>query len=155
MLNAIGKIAVPLIAFLSAPMIVGDSGTLAAEADSGVMMKPSQIVAFDAGSRRIVGSYVVTDGQCNLSAIVTETPRDSANEAPDRALRVQATLAPGAASSIDAGAGYWLQFSCKSGAQTMMATTLNDTGASRGLEQASALPDMTEQRLAMLRATGI
>jgi hypothetical protein len=155
MLNAIRTASAPLIAFLIASMILGGSGTLAAEADSSVLMKPSQTVAFDAGSRRIVGFFVVADGQCNLSAVVTEAFRDSSNEAPDQALRIQATLAPGAASSIDAGAGYWLQFSCKSGAQTMMATTLNETGVSRGVEPSAALADATGQRLAMLRATGI
>ena len=155
MLNAIRKIAIALIAFLTASMIFVDSRTMAAEADSSVMMKPSQTIAFDAGSRRIVGSFVVTDGQCNLSAIVTEAPRDNANGTPDMALRIQATLAPGAASSIDAGTGHLLQFSCKSGAQTMMATTLNETGAARGLEQAEAPVAVTEERLAMLRATGI
>jgi hypothetical protein len=155
MLNAIRNAAVSLIAFLSASIILGGSGTLAAEADAGVLMKPSEIVAFDAGLRRIVGSFVVADGQCNLSAVVTEASRDGSNEAADQGVRIQATLAPGAASSIDAGAGYWLQFACKSGAQTMMATTLNETGVSRGVEQSPTLVDATGQRLAMLRATGI
>jgi hypothetical protein len=155
MLYAIRKIAVALMAFLSASIILGDSAALADEADASVMMKPSQTVAFDAGSRRIVGSFVVADGQCNLSAIVTEASGDSPNEAPDHALRIQATLAPGAASSIDAGAGYILRFACKSGAQAMMATTLNEAGAARGVEQAAALVDVTGQHLAMLRATGI
>ena len=155
MLNAIRKIAIALVASLSVSMILGNSVTLAAEADSSVTMKPSEKVVFEEGSRRIVGSFVVTEGQCNLSAIVTEAPRNNASDISELALRIQTTLAPGAASSIDAGTGHLLQFSCKSGAQTMMATTLNETGAARGLEQAEALVAVTEERLAMLRATGI
>jgi hypothetical protein len=155
MLNAMRNANIPLIALLSAMMILVGSGARAAEADSIVVMQPSETVAFDAGPRRIVGVFVVADGQCDLSAVVTEAFRDSASELADQGLRIQATLAPGAASSIDAGAGYRLQFACKSGARTMIATTLSETGVSRGVEQSAAFADTTGRRLAMQRAAGI
>ena len=69
-------------------MILAGSGARAAEADSIVVMQPSETVAFDAGPRRIVGVFVVADGQCDLSAVVTEAFRRSAmgtNELPARA----------------------------------------------------------------------
>jgi hypothetical protein len=155
MLNAMRNAFIPMIALLSATMILADSGARAAEADSIVVMRPSETVAFDAGPRRIVGVFVVADGQCDLSAVITEAFRDNASEMADEALRIQATLAPGAASSIDAGAGYRLQFACKSGAQTMSATTLSETGVSRGVGQSAAFAETTGRRLAMLRAAGI
>jgi hypothetical protein len=156
MLNAMRNACISMIALLSATMILAGSGARAAEADSIVVMQPSETVAFDAGPRRIVGVFIVADGQCDLSAVVTDAFRDSASELADQALlRVQATLAPGAASSIDAGAGYRLQFACKSGAQTMIATILSETGVSRGVEQSAAFAETTGRRLAMLRAAGI
>lgn len=155
-MNAMRNACISMIALLSATMILAGSGARAAEADSIVVMQPSETVAFDAGPRRIVGVFIVADGQCDLSAVVTDAFRDSASELADQALlRVQATLAPGAASSIDAGAGYRLQFACKSGAQTMIATILSETGVSRGVEQSAAFAETTGRRLAMLRAAGI
>ena len=152
MQNAIRSAIFLLIA---AAVSAGSASAQAAEANSSIVMEPGQTISLDAGAKRIVGSFVITDGQCDLSARITDAFPDSSSEMPSRPLRIGATLAPGGASRIDAGAGSLLQFACKSGARLMTATMLGEARDFAGDEQDPMLASTDGQRLTMLRATGI
>ena len=132
------------------------SRAAATESSPSVVMTPGQTVSLEAGPRHIAGTFVVADGQCDLSAEVSGVFADSSTELSTGALRVQTTLTPGSASRIDAGGGYVLQFACKSGAKIMTATTLGVVRSATGdAEPAPTLASASERRLPMLRATGI
>jgi hypothetical protein len=111
-----------------------------------------QVVSIDAGARRIVGSFIAVEGECNLSATVSAIDAADSDVAPRNSLAVQATLAPGRTSRIDTGAGDLLQFSCRSGAQTMIATRLDETIAPRSVDPLAATPTRS---LELLAATGL
>ncbi len=124
----------------------------AAESDVPVLMRPMQVVSIDAGAKRIVGSFIAFEGECNLSATISAVDGGDADVALQNAVAVQATLAPGRASRIDTGAGDLLQFSCRSGAQTMIATKLSQAIAPRSVGQWAPAPG---RGLELLAATGL
>jgi len=111
-----------------------------------------QVVSINAGARRIVGSFIAVEGECNLSATISAVDATDADVALRNSLAVQATLAPGGTSRIDTGGGDLLQFSCRSDAQTMIATRLNETIATRSVDQLAPAPD---RGLELLAATGL
>ena len=135
------------VAFSLASVLAASTG--AAEVSPGVMMKPAQTVTLDAGPRRVVISFGVADGQCNLLATVTEAFREHSSEA----VRIGATLAPGGASRIDAGGGHLLQFSCKDGAHAMTATMLGEERPADVADHKETFA-VSPPALAILRATG-
>jgi hypothetical protein len=137
-----------VVAFGFASLVGTSAG--AAEVSPSVMMKPMQAVTLDAGPRRVVSSFVVADGQCNLSARISEAFRERSAES----VRIGATLAPGGTSKIDAGDGYLLQFACKDGAQAMTATMLGEARSAAASGQKETFSASTP-RLAFVRATGI
>jgi hypothetical protein len=144
-----------LMTLIGASALVASTRAAATESSPSIIMTPGQTVSLDAGLRHVAGTFVVTDGQCDLSAEVSGAFADSSTELSTGALRVQTTLMPGSASRIDAGGGYVLQFSCKSGAKIMTATTLGVVRSASGDEATPTLANATGRRLPMLRATGI
>jgi hypothetical protein len=111
-----------------------------------------QVVRIDAGAKRIVGSFIAVEGECNLSATISAVDSVDAAVELRNSVAVQATLAPGRASRIDTGAGDLLQFFCRNDAQTMIATRLDETIAPRSIEQLASSPDRS---LELLAATGL
>jgi hypothetical protein len=148
-MNAIRNCSVLAIAALGA-FAIRPNLARAAEASPSVMMKPAQPVALDAGPRHIVSSFVVADGQCSLSAMISEAFRDHSSEV----VRVETTLPPGGTSRIDAGAGYLLQYACESGAHAMTATMLGEARSLASDDQTGTFA-AAGKNLAMQRATGI
>jgi hypothetical protein len=153
--NAKRNAFVLLMTLIGASALLASPTALAAEAASSIVMTPGQTVSLDAGSRHIVGTFVVADGQCDLSAEISGVFADSSTELASEAMRIQTTLMPGSASRIDAGGGYVLQFSCKSSAKMMTATTLGAVRSFVGDEATPTLASAPGRRLSMLRATGI
>jgi hypothetical protein len=153
--NAKRNAIVLLLTLLGASILLASPSARAADADASVVMKPGQMVTLDAGPTRIVSSFVTTDGQCDLSARISRAFLEGSNEMSSGAVRVQTTLAPGSTSRIDAGAGYLLQFACKTGANVMIATTLGEARDFAGDDEARMLASDAGRHLAMLRATGI
>ncbi len=149
-LNTIGSSTLALAALVGALAGWANGRAVAGEADAGLTMKPTQAIVLEAGPKRIIGVFVVTDGQCNFSATVSETFREDPGE-----IRIQATLSPGAASRIDAGNGHAFQFSCKASAQTMTATKLGESAAFAGAERSWASAGPSPRILEMQRAAGI
>jgi hypothetical protein len=144
-----------LFLLIATAALAGGASARAAEAGPGIVMAPGETITLEAGSKRITGSYVIADGQCDLTARISEAFGDGSTDTPRRALRVDATLAPGGASRIDTGAGSLLQFACKGGARAMTATMLGEARDFAGDRVDQTLAGADGQRLPMLRATGI
>ena len=149
-LNTIRNSALLLTALVGALAVWAPGTAVAGEADASLTTKPTQAIVLEAGPKRIIGVFVVTDGQCNFSATISETFRDDPGE-----IGVQATLSPGAASRIDAGNGHVFQFACKTNAQTMIATKLGDSAVLAGAERSWASGSPPSGILEMQRAAGI
>ena len=141
-----------LAAALGASAACTAPGAGAAETEAPVLMRPMQVVSIEAGAKRIVGSFIAVDGECNLSATISVVDRLESDATLENSVAVQATLAPGRASRIDTGAGDLLQFFCRSGAQTMTATKVNETITPRSVEPLAPSPRLS---LDLVAATGL
>ena len=155
MTNAKRNAIALLMTLIGASALLACPGAAAAETGPSIVMTPGETISLDAGPRHIAGTFVVADGQCDLSAEVSGAFADSSTELSTGALRVQTTLMPGSASRIDAGGGYVLQFSCKAGARIMTATTLGEVRSATSNDAAPTLASASGHRLPMLRATGL
>jgi hypothetical protein len=106
-------------------------GLSAAESRSPTLMKPLMATSLDVGSKLVVGYFLNADGQCKLTLMIADAPRDD-NVAPSgQILRLRLMVEPGRAALVDTTDGKLLQFACEPDAQAMNATLLDQIADGR------------------------
>jgi hypothetical protein len=94
-------------------------------------MKPLGAISLDVGSKHVVGYFLNADGQCKLTLMIADAPRDENSEPSAQALRLRLMVEPGRAALVDTTDGRLLQFACEPNAQAMNATLLDQVAANR------------------------
>jgi hypothetical protein len=109
-------------------------GLSAAESRSPTTMKPLMATSLDVGSKHIVGYFLDADGQCKLTLMIADAPRDESSEPSAQILRLRLIVEPGRAALVDTTDGRLVQFACDPDARTMNATLLDQVAAGRDIK---------------------
>ena len=122
------------VAFGGALCFTTAMGLSAAESRSPTTMKPLMATSLDVGSKHIVGYFLDADGQCKLTLMIADAPRDENSEPSTQILRLRLMVEPGRAALVDTTDGRLVQFACDPDARTMNATLLDQFAAGRDIK---------------------
>jgi hypothetical protein len=113
---------------LPVALVLGFVGILCAGATSGdhapvkgESFRPIQAMSYQFGTKRMVGYFDSADGKCRLTLMIAEAV-DPDVAAPSSAARVNLSLAPGQATSLDSAEHASIALTCGAGAQTVQVT---------------------------------
>jgi hypothetical protein len=103
----------------------------AAEPRSPTTMKPLKAISLDVGSKHVVGYFLNAEGQCKLTLMIADAPRDESSEPSAQVMRLRLMVEPGRSALVDTTDGRLLQFGCEPNAQAMNATLLDQVASGR------------------------
>ena len=109
-------------AFGAALCLAVSAGLSAAAPWSMQTVKPATASSYDAGREHIVSYFLNEEGVCKLTLLISEVVDEAMTESDGRVTRLQFSVEPGRAASLEAADGKAMRFACLGRAQSMSVT---------------------------------
>jgi hypothetical protein len=81
--------------------------------------RSAQAMTYTLGSKRAIGYFVVADGKCQVTLMISEAV-DAELAQPLSAARLRLSMLPGESAALDSAEGETMQLTCGSGAETVV-----------------------------------
>lgn len=111
--------------FCGALCLAASVGLSAADPWSMRTVKPMTASSYDTGGEHIVSYFLNDEGVCKLTLVINNGPDEATAESAQRLTRLQFTVEPGRAASLEAADGKAIRFACLGRAQSMSVTKID------------------------------